>query len=94
MWKKKSDYFIEQFLGVFYNLQIPDKDIGTSICIFALGSENLGPGLPVHSLPASCHFCGAPATCAGHFPSLSVSWAASEPCSPQSLPFRERSICA
>lgn len=51
----------------FYKLQISDKDTGTSICIFVPGPENFGRGLPVHSLPASSHFCRAPATYAGHF---------------------------
>lgn len=75
----------------FYKLQISDKDTGTSICIFVPGPENFGPGLPVHSLPASSHFCGAPATYAGHFTLLSIILAASQPCLAQSLPFREYS---
>lgn len=66
----------------FYKLQISDKDIGTSICIFV-------PGLPVHSSLTSSHFYAAPATYAGHFTLLSIIWAASQPCLAQSLPFRE-----
>ena len=37
-------------LGLFYNLQISDRDLWASICISALGSAHFALGLPVYPL--------------------------------------------